>query len=216
MKPIYNLWYRFGNPPWVLGPREELVQLVDGGRLRPCRAIDLGCGVGDNAIFLAQRGFDVTALDYSSDAIARARESAARAGVQVDFRVDDLTRLRGDYGTFDLLVDYGALHSLSPANRDAYLRAVVPLARAGALFLLYCFEWHDRWWERLFGSALHAGAALRPGEAQERFGRDFDMELVTRETGRSRSVQAYAVYLMTRRQAAKLSEEVSHERHAGA
>jgi SAM-dependent methyltransferase len=212
MKRIYNLWYRFGNPPWVLGPRQELVQLVDSGRLQPCRAIDLGCGVGDNAVFLAQRGFDVTALDYSSSAIDRARESAARAGVQVDFRVDDLTSLRNDYGTFDLLVDYGALHSLSPASRDAYLRSVLPLARPGALFLLYCFEWHPRWWERLFGSAVRAGAALEPGEAQRRFGRDFEMELIARRTAPSRAVRAYAVYLMTRRQVAAPSTSPSLSR----
>jgi cyclopropane fatty-acyl-phospholipid synthase-like methyltransferase len=212
MKPIYNLWYRFGNPPWVLGPRKELVELVEGGRLRPCRAIDLGCGTGDNAIFLAQRGFDVTALDYSSSAIDRARQSAARAGVQVDFRVDDLTRLRGDYGTFDLLVDYGALHSLTQRNRDAYLRSVVPLARAGAQFLIFCHEWRSRWWERLLGSAMRAGVSLRPGEAQERFGRDFELELVNSESFPSLFSPSYAAYLMTRRQAAAQSRAPSISR----
>lgn len=44
VKLFYDLWYRFGRPPWVIGPREELVQLVQSGRIRPCKAIDLGCG----------------------------------------------------------------------------------------------------------------------------------------------------------------------------
>ncbi len=54
----YNLAYRFFRMPWEIGPRAELVELVDAGRLRPGRAIDLGCGTGANAVFLAQRGFE--------------------------------------------------------------------------------------------------------------------------------------------------------------
>src|SRR6266550_4471509 len=53
----YNLAYRFFRMPWEIGPRAELVELVDAGRLRPGRAIDLGCGTGANAVFLAQTGF---------------------------------------------------------------------------------------------------------------------------------------------------------------
>jgi 2-polyprenyl-3-methyl-5-hydroxy-6-metoxy-1,4-benzoquinol methylase len=107
MKTFYDLWYRFGDPPWTGAPRSELVELVTSGRLRPGRAIDLGCGEGDNAIFLAQHGFEVTALDFAPSAIAKARRKAAAAGVQVDFVIDDLTRLRNVRGEFDLLVDYG-------------------------------------------------------------------------------------------------------------
>ena len=44
MKTVYEAWYRFGDPPWVGGPRSELVELVESGRLMPGRALDLGCG----------------------------------------------------------------------------------------------------------------------------------------------------------------------------
>jgi ubiquinone/menaquinone biosynthesis C-methylase UbiE len=53
MKLHYDLWYRFGTPPWVGPARSELVNLVETGVLTPGRAVDLGCGEGDNAIFLA-------------------------------------------------------------------------------------------------------------------------------------------------------------------
>ena len=76
MKLFYDAWYRLGTPPWVGSARPELVELVESGRLRPGRAIDLGCGEGDNAIFLAQHGFEVTALDYAPSAIAKARRKA--------------------------------------------------------------------------------------------------------------------------------------------
>jgi methylase of polypeptide subunit release factors len=91
MKTAYNLWYRRGTPPWVGQARAELVQLVESGVLRPGRALDLGCGEGDNAIFLAQHAFAVTALDFAPAAIAKARAMAQAAGVDVDFVVDDLT-----------------------------------------------------------------------------------------------------------------------------
>ena len=75
MKLFYDAWYRFGSPPWVGGPRTELVELVKAGTLRPGRAIDLGCGVGDNAIFLARHGFEVTAIDFALSAVAKARQN---------------------------------------------------------------------------------------------------------------------------------------------
>lgn len=54
MRLFYDTWYRFGKPPWVGDARPELVELVNTGRLQPGRAIDLGCGEGENAIFLAR------------------------------------------------------------------------------------------------------------------------------------------------------------------
>ena len=58
--------------PWVGDPRPELVKLVTDGDLRPGRAIDLGCGVGDN-VLLARHGFTVTGVDIAPAAIQRAR-----------------------------------------------------------------------------------------------------------------------------------------------
>src|SRR5579864_4665095 len=141
MRLAYNAWYRWGTPPWVGEARSELVRLVEGGRLQAGKAIDLGCGEGDNAIFLAKNGFEVTAVDFAPAAIAKARRKAQLAGVKVEFVVDDLTSLRNVGGTFDLLVDYGTLDDLSPANRERYVREVLPLARPGSDFLLWCFEW---------------------------------------------------------------------------
>jgi hypothetical protein len=121
MKLFYDLWYRFGTPPWVGPARSELVRLVESGDLLPGRAIDLGCGEGDNAIFLAQHGFQVTAVDFSPAAIAKAKAKAHEAGADVDFVIDDLTRLTGVSGHFDVLVDYGTFDDLSNRDRAAYV-----------------------------------------------------------------------------------------------
>ena len=202
MKLFYDAWYRFGQPPWVGEARSELVELVSNGSLVPGRAIDLGCGEGDNAIFLARHGFTVTALDFAPAALVKARRKAAVARVDVEFLVDDLTSLKKVEGQFDLLVDYGTLDDLGLKQRDEYVRQVVPLARAGSKFLLWCFEWELGPWERVLTSVLPFGKlALAPGEAARRFGPFFEVERIAGETGLSGWPRGWAAYLMTRKSA---------------
>jgi SAM-dependent methyltransferase len=199
MKIFYDTWYRFGKPPWVGQARLELVSLVESGTLRPGRAIDLGCGTGDNAIFLAQHGFQVTALDFAPAAIAKAKAKGRQAGVDVDFVVDDLTRLSTVNGQFDLLVDYGTFDDLNTRQRAAYIREIVPRAKHGAKFLLWCFEWEPRLWERMATAILPFGnLALRPGEAQRWFANTFHIEQVAGQTGLASWPPGWATYLMTR------------------
>jgi SAM-dependent methyltransferase len=200
MKLLYDAWYRFGTPPWAGSPRAELVGLVTDGTLQPGRAIDLGCGEGDNAIFLAQHGFDVTAVDFAPSAIAKARQKADEAGVNVNFAVDDLTGLETVRGSFDLLVDYGTLDDLGARQRDAYVREVTPLARPGARYLLWCFEWHLRTHERILTTLLPFGQlALAPGEAHNRFAQHFEVDRIAGEDGLSGWPRGWAAYLMTRK-----------------
>lgn len=194
MKLFYNLLYSRFRAPWDIGPRHELVELVTSGRLAPGRAIDLGSGTASNCIFLAQHGFEVTGVDYTEAAIALGRKRAAQAGVVVNFVQDDLTHLRHITGPFDVLVDYGTLDDLSPKARDLYLQNVLPLTRPGSQFLLYCFEWEPRWWERPFFS----GMALLPGEAEHRFNPYFNIERYAGQLGLSGFPHGWAVYRMTR------------------
>ena len=148
-KGLYDWKYRNHRVPWDIGPRKELVEAVENGRLRPCRAIDLGCGTASSAIFLAQHGFDVTGTDYSSAAIALCKERGAAAGVAVEWIEDDLTNLQHVKGTFDLLVDWGVYDDLTWLDRQAYLRNVLPLTHAESQFLIYVHQWPLRWYDRL-------------------------------------------------------------------
>jgi SAM-dependent methyltransferase len=200
MKTFYDAWYRFGTPPWVGPARGELVGLVESGALRPGRALDLGCGAGDNAIFLARHGFDVTGVDFAPRAIATARAKARDAGVDVEFVVDDLTRLAAVRGSFELLVDYGTFDDLGVKDRAAYIRQIVPLAEPGARFLLWCFEWEPQFWERLPVKILPFGnLALRRGEVERWFGNDFEIEQIAGESGLPSWPRGWAAYVMTRR-----------------
>src|SRR5688500_356219 len=137
---LYDLGYRAAQMPSELGPRHELVPRVHGGQLRPGRVLDLRCGTGDNAVFLARRGFDVTGVDFAPAALAKARRKAEAARVAARFLEDDLTQLHRaaevarTEGPFDLLLDYGSLDDLRSRDRDRYARAVLPLSRPGARF----------------------------------------------------------------------------------
>ena len=199
MKVFYELGYRYFRMPWDIGARKELVELVESGRIAPCRAIDLGIGTASNVIFLAQRGFDVVGVDYAASAVALGRKRAQSAGVKVTFVADDLTDLHQVSGTFDFLVDYGTLDDLLPRDRDLYMRTILSLTHPGSRFLLYCFEWRLAWWERLLiGLRFFGAMTLEPGEAKQRFGRYFDIEEIARGTNLRAWPRGYAVYLMTR------------------
>ncbi len=200
MKLFYQLGYRYFRMPWEIGPREELVQLVENRGIVPCRALDLGCGTGSNAVFLAQHGFDVTGVDYAASAIEKARRKANAAKVKVEFLVDDLTNLQKVNGTFDFLLDYGTLDDLSPQDRNLYLSNVLPLTHHDSKFLLWCFEWQMRWWECVLTRLLPFGAlALEPGEAERRFGEYFEIERIAGEAKSRGWPRGFAVYLMTRK-----------------
>jgi SAM-dependent methyltransferase len=138
---LFRLFYRLGFTPWDGHPlAASLRSLVESG-LEPGRALDIGCGTGDNCIYLAQHGWHVTGVDYVARAVEKARAKTAAAGVDVTVRQADATRLRaGDIGTgFDLIVDNGCLHGMNDDDRDAYVREVTAVAGAAAHLLLVEF-----------------------------------------------------------------------------
>ena len=193
----YDLMYRHG-APWEGPPRQELAELVSSGTLTPQalppgRAIDLGCGSGANAIFLAEHGFDVTGVDFSGVALAKARTAAAaRPAVAVRFVQADLTApvLAGLQPPFDLLVDYSTLDDLRGRRRQAMAANIISLARPGAAFLLWCFYDEIPWWRRR--GARFPG--LRPGSETLLFGSDFAITRLPRPPEGS----GFACFLMTK------------------
>lgn len=195
MKAFYEIGYRFFHMPWEQGPRDELVHLVESGQIRPCRAIDLGCGTGSNTIYLAQHGFDVTGVDYASAAIAKARRRAATVGARALFVVDDLTGPHALSGTFDFLMDYGTFDDLTPAARERYVDILLALSHAGSQYLLWCFEYRMRWWEHIIP---FFPPPLASGEAQRRFGRHFTIQQIAGKQQGAGWPPGWAAYLMTR------------------
>ena len=131
--------------PWHSeAPSEILVDLVRSGRVLPCRAVDLGCGAGTNAIFLAGAGFEMTGLDISPRAIEMARERAAVEGVRCTFLVADLLGdLKGIPTGFDFAYDWEVLHHIFPEDREKYVGNVYRLLRRGGRYLSVSFSEED-------------------------------------------------------------------------
>ncbi len=196
MKLFYEVIYRYFRAPWDIGAREELMSLVESGRIKPCRAIDLGCGTGANAIYLAQKGFEVTGVDFAEAAIDKARARALDAEVQVEFIVDDLTNLRHVSGKFDFLLDYGVLDDLRRQQRESYVQNMLTLTHARSRYMLWGFEYPMRWWERLLP---FYDIPFSSGEIEQRFGPYFEIEKIAGSLDWSRFPPGYAAYLMIRK-----------------
>ncbi len=130
--------YEKGDTPWETNqPSGELQRVLAEVRLAPCRAIELGCGSGASAVWLARQGFDVTAVDISGRAIDLARQRAREAGVEVRLLCGDVLRPGDDLaGPFDFFFDRGCYHVVRREDVGAYLGTLQRLTRPGSLGLV--------------------------------------------------------------------------------
>jgi SAM-dependent methyltransferase len=127
-------------PPWdTKAPNENVITWQEGGLVRG-DVLDVGCGFGDNAIYLAENGHNVTGLDISPTALITAERRAKDAGVDVKFAVADSTKLEGYTDAFDTVIDSGMFHCLDDDGRRSYAGAVHRATRPGASLLLSCFS----------------------------------------------------------------------------
>ena len=118
---------------WSAKPNRFLVAEVEG--LQPGRALDLACGEGQNAIWLAGLGWKVVGVDYSEVAIAKARARAARDGVDLEYVAADLLEYESEPAAYALvLVLY--LHLPAEERRRVLAHASQALAPGGTLVLV--------------------------------------------------------------------------------
>ncbi len=123
-------------PAWDIGkPADELQKVVSKGKIHPCRAVDLCCGSGTDAIYLARNGFQVTALDIAPTALSLAGRKARAAGVSAQWLLANVLA-PPDLAPFDFIYDRGCYHVVRDQNLAAYLETLRRLSRPGTQFLL--------------------------------------------------------------------------------
>lgn len=131
--------------PWDVSlPENELVSYVERKIIKPCKVLELGCGHGNDSIFLAKNGFKVTAIDISENAIAEAKKRAEEAGVQINFFADDASQLSSLKGTFEFIYDRACFHFVLEEKRADYIKNVNRLLVKNGYFMLIASSDQER------------------------------------------------------------------------
>jgi SAM-dependent methyltransferase len=135
--------YRNGVPPWDIGRAQPtIVGLAEQGLIAG-DVIDVGCGTGENALYLASRGLGVVGVDAAPTAIAQAQEKERRRATGATFVVADALGLEGLGRTFDVAIDCGLFHTFSDADRVRFERSLHGTLRASGRYFLLCFNEHQ-------------------------------------------------------------------------
>jgi len=132
-----------GTPPWDIGhPQPAFEVLVEDGEIKPGRALDIGCGRGDNAIMLAMNGCDVTGIDLVEDAISDAKKKVAERHVKVNFLVGDVLKMDQLFREveFDIVIDSGLFHAMTDGERPNFARQLHRVLKPGGKYFMLCFS----------------------------------------------------------------------------
>ncbi len=127
-----------GQPPWDIG-RPQPVFLGVADRITGS-VLDAGCGTGENALYLAGRGHQVTGIDFLEEPIRRARQKAAERGLAAAFLVRDALTLQGWAERFDGVIDSGLFHVFDDQDRHRYVEGLATVLKPGGRLFLMCFS----------------------------------------------------------------------------
>lgn len=133
-------------PAWDVGhPQPAFEALIKSGEIKPGRALDIGCGRGENAIMLAMNGCDVAGIDLAEIAISDARAKAADHHVNVNFVVGDVLRLDQLFkeSEFDVIIDSFLFHTIADEERPVFAKQVYKVLKSGGKYFMLCFSDKD-------------------------------------------------------------------------
>lgn len=123
--------------PWDTGqPESLLVEFVESGAIKPCRALDVGAGTGTNAIWLAEQGFDVLGIDLAPLAVERANAKLGQRALRCQFAAVDFLAAPVPGGPFQFVFDRGCFHVFdAPGDRERFAAQVTAALEPGGKWL---------------------------------------------------------------------------------
>ncbi len=129
-----------GTPPWDIGrPQPAIVRLAESGEITGT-VLDVGCGTGENVLYLAAHGYDAMGVDGAPTAIKKARAKAKERGLAVYFLVADALKLSIPNRQFDTVIDSGLFHVFSDEERDQFRAGLEGVLRPGGTYFMMCFS----------------------------------------------------------------------------
>jgi SAM-dependent methyltransferase len=129
-----------GAPPWEIGrPQDDVVRLAERGGFTGS-VLDVGCGSGENSIFLASKGLEVLGIDRVAAAVELAKKKAAERGSTAVFQVADALALHTLGKKFDTVLDSGLFHVFSDADRERYINELGATVKKKGTLNILCFS----------------------------------------------------------------------------
>jgi len=126
--------------PWDIGrPQPAIIKLAETGQIRGS-LLDVGCGTGENLLYLAARGHDAWGLDFVPVAIERAKAKAAQRGINATFVAGNALELEKLGRHFDTVIDCGLFHTFADEERPAFIKGLGEVLGPDGLLHIMCFS----------------------------------------------------------------------------
>ncbi|RXA17270.1 class I SAM-dependent methyltransferase [Methanosarcina sp. MSH10X1] len=132
-----------GTPPWDLNHPQPVFQaLIQNGEIKPGRALDIGCGRGENAIMLAINGCDVTGIDLAEEAVSDAKVKAIERHAEVSFAIGNVLQMDRllEENKFDIVIDSGLFHVIRDEDRPIFTQQIHRVLKDGGKYFMLCFS----------------------------------------------------------------------------
>lgn len=139
---VFEEMYK-GVPPWDIGgPQSEIKRLARADEIRS-PVLDVGCGTGENVLYLAKLGFEVTGIDIVPAAIEKAIEKAHKRSLAASFIVRNALELGQVRKKFNTAIDSGLFHTLLDEERPVFARGLGSVLNPGGTYFMLCFSEHE-------------------------------------------------------------------------
>ncbi len=132
--------YTCGPAPWDIGtPQPSVVQLGSKGAFTGA-VLDVGCGTGENTLYVASLGLSVLGVDVAETAVAMARKKACDRGLNVEFVAADAFELQHLGRMFETVLDCGLFHTFDAEEQARYVASLAAITQHDGTVFVLCFR----------------------------------------------------------------------------